>query len=99
MDEAIDIFHRNQSGHQYHYHHYDLAVAQMEVKGTSESLKDRVEELIQDVPAIADDLETNVGDLVLKIQCLLEGKKPTYGNYAEILIFEALSENWTEDHR
>lgn len=91
IDEAIDIFiETNRSS--VPLSSFDLAVAQMELKA-SESLKDRVEELIQDVPAIAD-LETNVGDLVLKIQCLFEGKKPT-NNYRN-LDFEALSENWVE---
>ena len=91
MDEAIDIFiETNRSS--VPLSSYDLAVAQMELKA-SESLKDRVEELIHDVPAIAD-LESNVGDLVLKIQCLFEGKKPT-NNYRN-LDFEALSGNWME---
>lgn len=91
MVEAIDIFiETNQSS--VPLSSYDLAVAQMELKA-SESLKDKVEDLIQDVPTIAD-LENNVGDLVLKIQCLFEDKKPT-NNYQH-LDFGALSENWTD---
>lgn len=89
-EDAIDIFiETNRSS--VRLSPYDLAVAQMEVN-TSESLTEKIEELVQAVPAV-NDLESNVGELVLKVQCLLEGKKPTYGNYAEI-DFQKLNDDW-----
>ena len=59
---------------------------------TSESLIEKVTELTNSVPSICD-LENDVGDLVLKVQCLLEGKKPTYGNY-KTLDFELFNYDW-----
>ena len=71
--------------------HYELAVAQMENK-TATSLENMIDELKDDIPSIVS-LEEPVGDLVLKVQCLLEGKKPTYGYYSK-LDFESLKNNW-----
>ena len=91
-EEAIDIFiETNRSS--VRLSPYDLAVAQMEEK-TSESLTEKVVDLINDVQTIKD-LENDVGDLVLKAQCLLEGKKPTYGNYTKI-DFQQLSSGWQQ---
>ena len=90
VEEAIDIFiETNRSS--VRLSAYDLAVAQMSNE-TSESLKNKVEELKEDVPTI-EDLESEVGDLVLKVRCLVTGKKPTYGNYAK-LDFKALKNDW-----
>lgn len=71
--------------------HYDLAVAQME-STVSESLEEKVDDLGNQVPLIKD-LDSPVGDLVLKVRCLLENKKPTYGNYRH-LNYEELNEDW-----
>ena len=70
---------------------YDLAVAQMEIE-VSESLQEKVADLISEVPAI-EALDSQVGDLILKVQCLLEDKRPTYGNYDK-LDFPQLAKNW-----
>ncbi len=89
-EEAIDIFiETNRSS--VRLSPYDLAVAQMEEQ-TSESLKEKVADLIRDVPRIKE-LENDAGDLVLKVQCLLEGKTPTYGNYIKI-DFNHFNDGW-----
>ena len=91
-DEAIEIFIETNSS-SVRLSAYDLAVAQME-ETTSESLAEKVSELVNTVPSIRD-LENDVGDLVLKVQCLLEGKKPTYGNYRN-LDFDRFNSEWPE---
>lgn len=59
--------------------HY-LAVAEME-KNTGKSLYDIADRLIKKVPSI-EDLETDeVGELILKISCLLQDKIPSGGSY------------------
>ena len=93
-EDAIDIFIRtNQSSVK--LTSYDVAVAQMEDQ-TEESLRDKINDLMDDVPAIAR-LEgkerKHVGNLVLKIQCLLEEKRPTEGSYQK-LDFRKLNDNW-----
>ena len=89
-DEAIEIFvETNRSS--VRLSHYELAVAQMESE-TQESLDDKISDLISNVPAI-ESLDSPVGDLVLKVQCLLEGKRPTYGYYVQ-LDFRKLNEDW-----
>ena len=89
-DEAIDIFIQTNTS-SVRLSHYDLAVAQMD-REISESLTEKVADLIHDVQTI-EALENNVGDLVLKVQCLLEGKKPTHGNYTKI-DFQQLNDGW-----
>lgn len=89
-DEAIDIFvETNRSS--VILSPYALAVAQMESE-TSESLQEKVDDLISEVPAIKA-LDSQVGDLILKVQCLLENMKPTYGNYHNIR-FRRLAREW-----
>lgn len=89
-EEAIDIFiETNRSS--VSLTHYELAVAQME-SAVSESLEDKVDDLVIQVPTIKD-LDSPVGDVVLKIWCLLEDRKPTYGNYRR-LNYKKLSEDW-----
>ena len=89
-EEAIDIFiETNRSS--VSLSHYELAVAQME-RTVSEPLEDKVDELVSQVPAIGD-LDSPAGDLVLKVQCLLENKKPTYGNYRR-LDYQKLNKDW-----
>lgn len=72
---------------------FDIAVAQMESK-TEESLREMIDDLTKKVPVI-ESLEgsNTVGDLVLKVQCILENKKPTYGNY-RTLDFDVFKTNW-----
>ena len=89
-DEAIDIFvETNRSS--VNLSPYDIAVAQMESE-VSESLQEKVDDLIRGVPEI-EALDSQVGDLILKVQCLLENKRPTYGNY-EDLNFTQLTKDW-----
>ena len=74
-EDAIDIFiETNRSS--VRLSPYDLAVAQMEAE-TSESLTEKIEELIQAVPAISD-LESNVGDLFSRCNVFWKGRsRPT----------------------
>lgn len=59
--------------------HY-LAVAAME-KETGESLYDMAKRLTEEVSSIKD-LETDeIGELILKISCVLQNKKPSGGSY------------------
>ena len=89
-EEAIEIFiETNRSSVSLSPH--ELAVAQMESE-TQESLDDKISDLISNVPAI-ESLDSPVEELVLKVQCLLEGKRPTYGNYVQ-LDFRKLNEDW-----
>ena len=90
QDEAIEVFIELNSS-SVKLSAFDLAVAQME-EDTSESLIEKVTELTDLVPSIRN-LENDVGDLVLKVQCLLEGKKPTYGNY-KTLNYELFISDW-----
>lgn len=93
-DEAIDIFiQTNRSA--VRLSHYELAVAQMETE-ISESLPAKIDDLTREVPNIESLEGSNpVGDLVLKVQCVLENKKPTYGNYRN-LNFKKLQDNWSK---
>ncbi len=89
-DDAIEIFvDTNRSSVK--LTPYDLAVARMERK-VEESLRDKVNDLINEVPAIKA-LDSQVGDLILKVQCLLENRRPTYGNY-ENLDYPQLTKDW-----
>lgn len=84
---AVDVFiESNKSSLQ--LSHYDLAVAQME-RQTEESLQELVDDLRKKVPNLERIEPRDVGDLVLKVACLWQGKKPTLGAY-ESLDFEAL---------
>lgn len=63
---------------------YDIAVAQFEQEN-KESLLELVGDISDAVPGIAKlEGQEDVGDLVLKIACLDQDKKPTYGNYREL---------------
>ena len=70
---------------------YDIAVAQME-RETEESLKEKTENLKDEIRVI-EDLDAEVGDLVLKIYCVMLDKVPTYGQY-KTLNFKDLSQQW-----
>lgn len=91
-DEAIEIF-RETNSSSVNLSDYDFAVAQME-NDTEASLRGLIDDLTEEVPLIEDLEGSNpVGDLVLKVQCVLEDKKPTGKNYRD-LDFDALKENW-----
>lgn len=62
---------------------YDIAVAQMERK-TGESLQEFVDEVVEAIPELQKLEPKNVGDLVLKLECVIQGKRPTYGNYSKL---------------
>ncbi len=68
--------------------HYDIAVAQFEAgtSGKSDSLRDMVNELKDKVPDLTPyvDKKSDIGDMMLKITCLMQEKKPTYGNYKDL---------------
>ena len=68
---------------------YDLAVAQME-DDTGNSLQELVDEVIRTVPRIKVLEPRSVGDMILKSECVIQGKKPTLGNY-QLLDFAMLS--------
>ncbi len=90
--DAIEIFIRTNSS-SVRLTQYDLAVAQMEEK-TDESLEEKKEDLIRRVPLIgALEGENSVGDLILKLQCLREQKKPTLSSYRH-LDFSDLNAAW-----
>ena len=52
----------------------------------------KVEDLVIQIPEIRD-LDSPPGDLILKVQCLLENRKPTYGNYSH-LSYKKLKSDW-----
>lgn len=68
---------------------YDLAVAQME-EDTGNSLQELVDEVTRTVPQINVLEPRSVGDMVLKAECVIQGRKPTLGNY-QVLDFAKLS--------
>ena len=82
-EDAIDIFIQSNTSF-VKLSAYDIAVAMFEAE-TQESLQELVEDIKDRVPAIVSlEGEDGVGDLVLKIACLREGRMPTYGNYREL---------------
>ena len=82
-EDAIDIF-INTNTSFVKLTPYNIAVAQFEA-ATQESLQVLVDKIGQDVSGIVDlEGEDNLGDLVLKVACLFQGKMPTYGNYRNL---------------
>ena len=72
---------------------FDIAVALFESKA-QESLQEHVDRLTDNVPQLeAIEGEKKVGDLALKVACLFQNKKPTYGNYAG-LEMKQIDEDW-----
>ena len=93
-DDAIDVF-INTNTSFVRLMPYDIAVAQFE-SNTRESLQKLVDSLAKKVPGIVDlEGEDGIGDLALKIGCLSQNKKPTFGNYRR-LNMASLKENWEE---
>lgn len=79
---AVDVFiESNQSSLQ--LSPYDLAVAQMERK-TRKSLQELVDHIQKKVDNLTDIEPREIGDLVLKVACLWQNKKPTLGAYQNL---------------
>ena len=76
---------------------YDLAVALMNKK-TKENLTDIVNTIMAQVPQL-EKLETSVGEILLKIQCIRQGKKPSTQSFLEDLDFDDLIKNGLEEIR
>ncbi|MCY4379011.1 MAG: DUF262 domain-containing protein [Candidatus Dadabacteria bacterium] len=89
-EDAIDIFIETNTS-SVKLTAYDIAVAQMESE-TEESLTEKADELKKKIPEI-ENLDADIGDLVLKIYCVMSGKVPTYGQY-KTLDFKNLSLQW-----
>ena len=86
-DEVIDIFMVTNTS-SVKLTNYDLAVALMS-KNTKKNLRKIVDKIEDKVPGI-EVLEAPVGELLLKIQCLRQGKKPNYQSFLEDLDFDKL---------
>ena len=88
--QAVDVYRRINTNLVKLSDHY-LAVAEME-KETGESLYDMANRLVAKVPKIKD-LETDeIGELILKISCLIQGKKLSGGSYKTLDFNQILSE-------
>ena len=82
-DEAIEVFISTNTSF-VKLTHFNIAVAQFEA-ATKNSLQDLIDKLAKAVPGIKDfEGVDGAGDLALKVACLLQNKKPTYGNYQQI---------------
>lgn len=93
-EEAIDIFIEvNRSS--VRLAPFDIAVAQFKAEtGSDKTLRDKVKQLESDEPRLTDlEGETGTGDLVLKVACAHQDKKPTFKHYRE-LDFVAFDDNW-----
>lgn len=92
LDVAIDVFMKINTSF-VKLSPFDIAVALFESEA-QESLQEHVDRLVDDVPQLeAVEGEGRVGDLALKIACLFQDKKPTYGNYAN-LNMELVDQDW-----
>ena len=102
-EDAIDIFIETNTS-SVKLTAYDIAVAQME-RETEESLTEKTDELKNKIPII-ENLDPDVGDLVLKIHCVMSDKVPTYGQYKALDFDDLLLQwpkivegiNWTVEH-
>ena len=92
LDVAIDVFMKINTSF-VKLSPFDIAVALFESKA-QESLQEHVDRLVDDVPRLeAVEGEGRVGDLALKVACLFQDLKPTYGNYAN-LNMELVDQDW-----
>ncbi|MDE0611926.1 MAG: DUF262 domain-containing protein [Gammaproteobacteria bacterium] len=83
LDVAIDVFMKINTSF-VKLSPFDIAVALFEADA-QESLQQHVDQLIGKVPRLeALEGEGKVGDLALKVSCLFQDKKPTYGNYGKL---------------
>ena len=86
-DDAIDIFISTNTSF-VKLTPYNIAVAQFEAK-TQDSLQGIVDRIGNEVSGIIDlEGEDDLGDLVLKVACLFQGKMPTYSNYKKLDMVE-----------
>ncbi len=97
-DDAIDIFIKANTS-SVRLNPFDIAVAQFEAatpakrRHSSQSLRDLVDMAKNRIPEVANlEGEDNLGDLALKIACVKQKMKPTYGNYRKVI--PALEHNW-----
>lgn len=92
LDVAIDVFMKINTS-LVKLSHFDIAVALFESQ-VQESLQQRVDQLIHDVPQLeAVEGKDKVGDLALKVACVFQGLKPTYGNYKKLKMKE-IDKSW-----
>lgn len=92
LDVAIDVFIKINTSF-VKLSPFDIAVALFEADA-QESLQRHVDQLVSDLPQLeAMEGEGKVGDLALKVACLLQGRKPTYGNYAK-LDMKQIDKDW-----
>ncbi len=82
-DDAIEIF-INTNTSFVKLTPYNIAVAQFEAD-TKESLQEMVDKIGKEIPRILNlEGKDSLGDLVLKVACLIQGKMPTYSNYKSL---------------
>lgn len=62
---------------------FDIAVAQME-EDTGDSLQSFIDELELSVPELVQLAPDEIGDFLLKAECVIQKNKPTYGNYKKL---------------
>ena len=97
-DQAIDTFIKSNTS-SVRLNAFEIAVAQFEAaipasrRKSSPSLRDLVDEVKHKLPQVARlEGESNIGDLVLKVACVRNNVKPTYGNYTKII--STLEKDW-----
>ena len=62
---------------------FDIAVAQMEEE-TGDSLQSLVDDLEMSIQELVQLTPDDIGDFLLKAECVIQGMKPTYGNYKKL---------------
>ena len=83
LDVAIDVFMKINTSF-VKLTPFDIAVALFESEA-QESLQEHVDQLTDNVPQLElVEGEGKAGDLALKVACLFQDKKPTYGNYDKL---------------
>ncbi len=91
LDVAIDVFIKINTSF-VKLSSFDIAVALFEADA-QESLQEHVDRLT-DIPQLETlEGEGKVGDLALKVSCLFQDKKPTYGNYVR-LDMKRIDDDW-----
>lgn len=97
-DQAIDTFIKSNTS-SVRLNAFEIAVAQFEAaipasrRKSSPSLRDLVDAVKHRLPQVVRlEGESNIGDLVLKVACVRNNMKPTYGNYGKII--STLEKDW-----
>lgn len=62
---------------------FDIAVAQME-EATGDSLQSLVNDIEKSIPELVLLNPDEIGNFLLKAECVIQGKRPTYGNYRKL---------------